>query len=325
VPPLVSIVVPCYNGERYLPGLAQSLAPVVADGRGDCEVIFVDDGSTDRSAELARKYLSGARFVRQQNRGLSAARNAGVAEARGEYLQLLDVDDTIEPEKLEVQAAAADKAGADVVYSDWRLLTLDNGAVRSEVFAPAQAPCEMVEALFIGWYVPPVGYLFRRSTYVALGGCDESIKVWEDFDLFLRLAMAGTRHVYAPGVLSNYYRYLDVRSLARRDPQGSALSRERVLLKTLETLARANALTPPRRKAAARALFGVLRTAGIGDPSWLRAIAAKIRELDPAFKPHGPAPYRAAASTLGIVKAERLAVQLRLLRNRLCPKSNRTP
>jgi glycosyltransferase involved in cell wall biosynthesis len=315
MPPLASIIIPCFNGARYIPGLAQSLAPVAAASRGEYEVIFVDDGSTDQSADLARKHLSGARFVQQQNRGLSAARNAGVQLARGEYLQLLDVDDTIEPEKLNIQTAAAEKAGADVVYSDWRLLTVNDGAVRTEVFAPAQAPCEMVEALLGGWYVPPVGYLFRRRSYMDLGGCDETIRVWEDFDLFLRFAMTGKGHLYAPGVLSNYYRYPDVRSLARGDPQAGALSRERVLLKTLESLTRGDALTPPRRKAAARALFGVLRTAGICDLVWLRAITGKIHELDPDFKPHGPASYVAVASILGIARTERIAVQLRQLRN----------
>jgi hypothetical protein len=151
-----------------------------------------------------------------------------------------------------------------------------------------------------------------------LGGCDETIKIWEDFDLFLRFAMAGKGHLYVPGIFSNYYRYLDVQSLARSNPQASALSRERVLRKTLETLARDNALTPPRGKSAARALFGVLRTAGIRDPGWLRAVNTKIRELDPDFKPCGSALYVAVANILGIVNAERMAVQLRHLRNQWC-------
>ena len=309
--PSVSIIVPCYNGARYIPGLAHSLRPVLASDPQRVELIFIDDGSGDDSSGLMRTLLPEAVMVRQANRGLSAARNAGVALARGEFLQLLDVDDTVEVEKLARQVAAAGAAGADVVYSDWRLLTVDGGEVRTEVFAPAQAPSEMVEALLAGWYVPPVGYLFRRSAYQALGGCDETLKVWEDFDLFLRCAMAGLRHAYVPGVLSTYYRYLDVHSLARRDPVGGALSRERILLKTLAALDQANELTSARRKAAARALFAVLRTAGIGDGAWLRRIAARINALDPDFQPFGTTPYRALARAFGIVRAERLAIGLR--------------
>jgi glycosyltransferase involved in cell wall biosynthesis len=318
MPIRVSIIIPCFNGARYIPGLAHSLQPVLATGHGEYEFIFVDDGSTDQSAELARKYLPTARLIQQQNRGLSAARNAGVQVAQGKYLQLLDVDDTIEPEKLEVQTAAAESAIADVVYSDWRLLTVDNSKlVRTEVFAPAEAPCEMVEALLSGWYVPPVGYLFRRSSYVELGGCDETIKVWEDFDLFLRFAVAGKSHVYEPGILSNYYRYLDVQSLARRDPRGSAIYRGGILNKTVTDLQLQGGLTTPRSNAAARALFGVLRTAGIPDDKWLRATTAKILELDPGFRPRGPMLYVAAANVLGIARAERLGIRVRKLKSTL--------
>jgi glycosyltransferase involved in cell wall biosynthesis len=309
---LVSIIIPCYNGARYISGLAQSLAPVLARDAGRYEVIFVDDGSQDQSCQLAQKLLCYATIVRQENRGLSAARNAGVAVARGEYLQLLDVDDTIEPDKVQAQAAAASSAKADVVYSDWRLVTVESGkVVRTEVFAPAAAPGEMIAALLDGWWVPPVGYLFRRSAYLELGGCDETIRVWEDFDLFLRFALAGWRHVYAPGILSNYYRYLDVKSLARRDLTANARARETILRKTVAALKEKGELTLPRCKAAAKSSFRVLRTAGISDPTWLQNMKRFIYELDPAFQPTGPVPYRALARLLGMATAERLAIALR--------------
>jgi glycosyltransferase involved in cell wall biosynthesis len=322
LPPLVSIIIPCFNGARYISGLAQSLAPVLAPDAGRYEVIFVDDGSQDESHQLAQKLLPYATIVRQENRGLSAARNAGVALARGECLQLLDVDDTIEPQKLEIQTGAAASAAADVVYSDWRLRTIDGSKiVRTEVFAPAQAPCEMVEALLAGWWVPPVCYLFRRSAYVELGGCDESIRVWEDFDLFLRFALVGRRHVYAPGILSTYYRYLDVQSLARRDPRANAMALESILRRIVATLSEQGKLTPPRRKAAAKALFSVLRTTGISDPAWLQNMAKFIHDLDPSFRPGGSAPYRALARTLGLATTERLAIALRGFREQGAGKS----
>jgi glycosyltransferase involved in cell wall biosynthesis len=315
LPPLVSIIIPCFNGARYIPGLAESLRPVLGAQRERFELIFVDDGSTDESADLARKHLSGARLVQQQNCGLSAARNAGVTMAQGEYLQLLDVDDTLEPHKLHVQVTAASSAKADVVYSDWRLVTLEGGkATQTEVFAPAEAPGEMIEALLDGWWAPPVCYLFRRSAYVELGGCDETIKVWEDFDLFLRFALAGRRHIYAPGILASYYRYLDVQSLARRNLGAGALAREAILRRTVAVLRERGKLTIARRKAAAKSLFRVLRTAGISDPAWLQNMKRLIYELDPAFRSTGPAPYRALARIFGLVAAERFAIALRRFR-----------
>ena len=309
--PLASIIIPCYNGSRYLPQLTASLKPILAAYPGRYEIIFVDDGSQDNSAELMRELLPEAIIIRQPNRGLSAARNAGIAHAQGEFLQLLDADDTIEPNKLEIQAAAAQAESADVVYSDWRLLTVNGANISTETFAPAHAPNEMIEALLTDWYVPPVGYLFRRSTYLEIGGCDENIKVWEDFDLFLRLALAGKKHCYAPGILSNYYRFLEIKSLARRDPTAGARSREKIILKTVATLEKTSQLTQPRSKAAARSLFGVMRTAGINDPTWLRQIAAKIYELDPGFKPSGSGSYKILATLFGLVLAERIAQKLR--------------
>jgi glycosyltransferase involved in cell wall biosynthesis len=320
--PLVSIIIPCFNGARYIPGLAESLTPVAAAGRGKYEVVFVDDGSTDQSADLARKCLTGARLVQQQNCGLSAARNAGAAAAQGEYLQLLDVDDTIEPQKLEVQTSAANNAGADVVYSDWRLLTMNGDKlVRTEVFAPAEAPCEMVEALLGEWYVPPVGYLFRRSAYLDLGGCSGELKVWQDFDLYLRMAITGRRHQYVPGLLSNYYRYLDVQSLARRNLKVNALEREQILRKTVGELKERNGLTTARRRTAARALFGVMRTAGIIDPSWLHHMAGIIYEMDPDFEPQGTRVYRTISQVAGLVNAERLGILLRIVQRGLARKT----
>lgn len=311
MPPLTSIIVPCHNSARYVPGLAAALRPVLAAQPERFEAIIVDDGSSDNTGQIALSLIPSASVVRLDDRGLAAARNAGAAVAKGEFLQFLDPDDTIEPGKLELQASCASVASADVVYSDWRMVIVRGEVVKREVHAPAQAPCEMIEALLGGWWVPTHCYLFRRTAYAEIGGSDETITVWEDFDLFLRFALAGRRHVYAPGIFCDYYRYLDVTSLARRDPAANGRNRARILLKALESLERSGGLTMPRRKAAARAFFRVLRTSCISDPEWLGQIAAKIRQLDPAFQPLGNPGYRVAARLLGLVNAELLALSLR--------------
>ncbi|HUM36995.1 MAG TPA: glycosyltransferase [Anaerolineae bacterium] len=309
--PLTSIIIPCHNSARYVPGLAAALRPVLAAQPERFEAIIVDDGSSDNTGQLALSLIPSAKVVRLDDRGLAAARNAGAAVAKGEFLQFLDPDDAIEPGKLELQASCASVARADVVYSDWRMVVVRGEMIKREVYAPAQAPCEMVEALLGGWWVPTHCYLFRRSAYAEIGGSDETITVWEDFDLFLRFALAGRRHVYTPGIFCDYYRYLDVTSLARRDPAANGRNRARILFKALETLEHSGGLTLSRRKAAARAFFAVLRTSGISDPQWLGQISAKIRQLDPAFQPVGNPGYRVAARLLGLINAERLAMFFR--------------
>lgn len=103
---LVSIIIPCYNQAHYLP---DTLASVLAQTYPNWECIIVNDGSPDNTGEVARKWLdedNRFRYVYKENGGLSSARNAGLDAARGEYIQFLDADDAIHPEKLELQINA---------------------------------------------------------------------------------------------------------------------------------------------------------------------------------------------------------------------------
>lgn len=97
--PLVSVIVPVYNGERFL---AAALESVLAQDYEPLEVIVVDDGSEDGSAAIARSF-TGVVYLYQPNQGPSAARNAGIAAARGEFLAFFDADDLMMPSKLSVQ------------------------------------------------------------------------------------------------------------------------------------------------------------------------------------------------------------------------------
>lgn len=97
--PLVSVIIPVYNGERFL---AEAIESVLAQTYQNYEVIVVDDGSTDNSPEIARSYPS-VRFIKQEHAGTAAARNRGVMLAAGEYLAFLDADDLWMPNKLRLQ------------------------------------------------------------------------------------------------------------------------------------------------------------------------------------------------------------------------------
>ncbi len=99
--PLVSVIVPVYNGERYLTKTIQS---VLTQDYQPIEIIVVDDGSTDRTAEIVRAQPN-IHYIYQNNRGVSAARNTGIAAAQGEFLAFLDADDMWVPQKLSVQVS----------------------------------------------------------------------------------------------------------------------------------------------------------------------------------------------------------------------------
>ena len=305
MPPLVSIIVPCYNGARYLERLVNSLRPMLSS---KVEIIFADDGSTDGSLELVEKLMPSAVCLRQDNGGPGAARNRGVEAARGEFVQLLDVDDTMECGKMEAQLEFARSKGVDVVYSDWRMVVVDGNCERCEEWVHAEAPTEIVQALLAGWWFPPVAALVRKSAILAVGGCDETLRnTCDDFDLWVRLGIAGFGYGYLPGRYANYYRYLHVRSESRKNRREFCEGEARVILKAIRLLEARGESTLRRRGAAARRLHAVARNVHSIDEGWYRRLIQQVFDLDPDFRPTGTLGYCVVARVLGLEKAEKLA------------------
>lgn len=187
----VSVVIPVYNGERYL---REALDSVFAQTFRDYEVICVDDGSTDRSAGMIREYGEQVTLIQQANEGQGAARNRGARSARGAYLAFLDQDDRWYPHKLERQVAALDAdPGAVLAYCnsdrmdrEGRLLQV--GATLAESQSAMESPLGRVtgEGLIL-----PSSMLVRRDAFDRVGGFDGALRGFEDFDLSARLKQQG--------------------------------------------------------------------------------------------------------------------------------------
>ena len=111
--PRVSIIIPVYNYERYL---SEAIESVLAQTYSHIEIIVVDDGSTDGSAEVAGHYTNSVQYVYQPNAGLAAALNKGITMSSGGFLSFLDADDIWTPKKLEHQMRAMDDPGVDMVF-----------------------------------------------------------------------------------------------------------------------------------------------------------------------------------------------------------------
>lgn len=203
--PAVSVVVPCYNGGRFLPQLLESLARQTFR---NFEIIIVDDGSTDAATRLALDTLNASiHVVRQPNKGLSAARNAGIAAARAELVLPLDCDDRIAAPFLSEAVALMRAAPADVamVLSHKHLVGSATGFLERHF--------NRFDLLFANPI--PSGLLLRKASWQAAGGYDETMRDgYEDWEFYLRLMLRGYRgltiakpymiyHVSADGMLFN--------------------------------------------------------------------------------------------------------------------------
>lgn len=210
--PAVSIVMPCYNARDHLP---RSVGSVLAQSFQDWELIAVDDGSTDGTRTWLQSQSDPRIRVRSQpNRGVSAARNAGLEMARGAFIAFLDADDTWEPSFIqEMHAALCDHPDAVLTYCGWQNLGLPGG--RGQPFVPPdyETPTKP-QALFSSCLWPIHAVLVRRAAVMAAGGFDTSLQNAEDYALWLRVGITGPV-VRIPRVLAYYHFHGDAQASAQ--------------------------------------------------------------------------------------------------------------
>ncbi|MET0547015.1 MAG: glycosyltransferase family A protein [Caulobacterales bacterium] len=200
----LAVVIPAYNFSHYI---GATLRTVTTQTLADFEVIVVDDGSKDDTANVAREALADFNgpwtIVSQSNAGLPAARNAGWKATQAEWIQFLDADDFLAPQKLELQLNVAADLAPDVacVSSPWREVAIDGDVVRTvrdiDCSTFPDQPTEL-EVLAKGPLLTLGQSLFRRDWVVEVGGFDPALRVDEDQDFYLRLARKGARQVIVP-------------------------------------------------------------------------------------------------------------------------------
>lgn len=230
--PTVSVIIPCFNQARFLPDCIASLQ---AQTYPHWEAIIVNDGSPDDTREVALKLREGEpriRYIEQENCGLSGARNRGIEMARGEFIQFLDADDLILPNKLEAQISLfADQGDLAVAYSDFAFF--NDGDTNEWVDSPSLFKAkygtpDMLRSLLSGNFIVVHSALTRRTEIEKLGGFDLSLGACEDYDLWLRLASCGKKFAYCDGIHALY----------RQHTAGMASNRPRQIQHTISVLER---------------------------------------------------------------------------------------
>lgn len=181
--PTVSVIIPTYDRRELV---CEAIASVLAQSFYDFELVVIDDGSEDGTAEAVREF-AGVRYLWQPHRGVSAARNLGVSQSSGKLLAFLDSDDLWQPRKLEQQVTfLAAHAGAQICQTE-EIWLRNNVRVNphakhrktsGDIFARSLERC----------LVSPSAVMMRRELFERLGGFDEDLPACEDYDLWLRIA-----------------------------------------------------------------------------------------------------------------------------------------
>src|SRR5687767_3841678 len=223
--PLISIVIPAYNVSTYI---GEALSSVLAQDYTNYEVIIVNDGSTD-TPDLERvleAYRDRIVYIKQENRGISAARNAGMALARGELIALLDADDAWLPGKLTEQLEFMRNGEYDMVYGDALLfgeMLWPEGTTFMDR-SPSNGPVSLHSLLNLQATPVVSTVIMRRDLVMQVGGFDETDRtIPEDYELWLRLARAGASIAYQHKPLAKYRYRSDSMSASRVKLHAGAL------------------------------------------------------------------------------------------------------
>ncbi len=190
--PLISIIIPAYCCAEWLEATVDS---VVAQSNQDWEIILIDDGSNDSTAEVGRSLAardSRIRFHSRANMGVTATRNEGAEMAKGRFLAFLDADDIWEPDFLESGVKALDHADLFVASARrFRVVPGDS----DEIHFPDESFWKGLPASFLrGNWIVPAMVLLKREVHETLGSfCGGGPEFWEDWDYWARAAAAGFR------------------------------------------------------------------------------------------------------------------------------------
>jgi glycosyltransferase involved in cell wall biosynthesis len=308
----VSIVIPCHNVQEHLP---KALDSALAQDHPDTEIVCVDDGSTDGTAgvlaDYAARFPHKVRVITQANKGASAARNVGTAATSGDYLQFLDADDVILPQKIGAQIALArSTASPGLIVGDFEQV-MPNGLLLP-VLALHDQPWMALIRTRMG---TTSANLWKRDALMAVGGWNEELGSSQDYELMFRLLKVDTPLVWDPhirthvlkrvsgsisqtGVFANWDRYIALRHSMLEHLHATDRKRYAAEIETLRQY-----------------IFMALRIVAVDDLP--KALATHKRSIGRGFRPQvGRAiteRYAALYNLLGFATTERL---MRLLRGR---------
>jgi glycosyltransferase involved in cell wall biosynthesis len=320
--PEISVVIPAYNAATWI---GETLGSVLAQTypKRHLEIVVVDDGSADETSAIAETKLAGSGIAHTllrnlEPKGPGAARNRGWQRARGAWIQFLDADDILDPEKIEIQAHGGQHVPSSVavLFSAWGSLVCAGG--RWEAKTPGVVPRvgadPLMDVLRPNNFIATGSQLFRRAWLERIGGYAETCGLVEDVDLLMRLIRRGgvLRRVPSTRPLF-WYRRRDgslSRASARAFHEGCVRNAE-----AAEAYWRAQGrVSDAQARLLAEIYSGAAQFFADHDVALFDRLVRRIEDLCPSFVPLGPSGLKRLTQLLGYRRAERVAVQYRHLK-----------
>jgi glycosyltransferase involved in cell wall biosynthesis len=312
--PLVSIIIPCYNAERWL---SHAILSCLEQTYRPIEIIVIDDGSTDGSLDIIKSYDKALTWETGPNRGGNAARNRGFALSKGEYIQFLDADDYLLPEKIERQVRFLEETGADVVYGDWRhqFHEPDRYSYLGRIIQSGVQE-DILVALLSPWWVAVHAVLMLRSAVARSGMWDEQIHVGQDKDFLLSLALSESVFAYQPGCYAIYRRYGNT-TVSTSDLVRHSEEHLKIYEKAERYLLQLDRFTYEYRKSLAISYYWIAIRFYHTDYARYKSILLTVFSLDPDFRAHHSTLYNQIQALLGFRWAQRITGWKRCLQYRM--------
>ncbi|MGM3307852.1 glycosyltransferase family 2 protein [Anabaena sp. WFMT] len=305
MPNKVSVIIPCFNSGKWL---VEAIDKCLQQTYPHIEIIVIDDGSTDNSLDIIKGYGDKIIWRSLSHKGGNYARNLGFNLSQGKYIQYLDADDYILPEKIERQINFLEATGADVVYGDWRHQHhLANGSSFLDKIEVSENQDDILAALLANWWVALAALMYKRNVVENSGGWDENLLAAQDRDFFLSVAMTGAKVVYQPGCYAIYRRYGSV-TVSTSSKARWLKSHYLVLKKAEQQLLQKNQLSMIYRQALAKSYFELAREALLFDYEQYLMFLEEAFVMFPEFKANSKRKfYRLVQNIVGFRQTERIA------------------
>jgi len=305
--PLVSILIPCYNAA---PWLAETLASALEQTWENIEIIVVDDGSTDNSLLVAKKFESHRlKVISQPNRGASAARNRALQEAQGDFIQYLDADDLLANDKVERQIKLFEQVTPEYIASAEWARFYNSPTEANFIPQPVWNDMSAIDWLICSWegggMMHPAAWLLPRAIAQVVGSWNEDLSLNDDGEYFCRVILASKGVKFCSGAKS-YYRSGISSSLSHKNSK-SGLESAFESLKLCSTYLLAVEDSLRTRQACASVFQRFIYSVYPEVPDLVQAAEAKIKFLGGSnLKPDGGLMFQLMTNTLGWKLARQL-------------------